>query len=292
MKLPWRKLYCDPRSSWTRLPLLTRGVGDELLRASDDDGRIVLDGEAPAQVVYRLLAVHPMERRRVREALDELVLAGWVTLTRDAITVHVGEAQPKPKAHPTPTHVEPNPSATRAHAEPNPSPTQPQPERDSSPISMKSLDGMGTALSEREEKIEIREEGERDARAPVPADFVDRSDRERAIVGVLLRLYRDAYERATGSAWMGASSAAGHVEIAARWCLTEPDPEAAAERFVAGAFATPRWRRSRWPWRWLVEDPAATAAASTLPSAPPGAAASTPLPTLSIDEPLPMNEAF
>lgn len=122
-------------------------------------------------------------------------------------------------------------------------------------------------------------------------DLADRSDAERALVGVLLRRYRDAYERTVGSAWMGASSAAGHVEIAARWCLTEPDPEAAAERFIAGAFATPRWRRSRWPWRWLVEDPAATAAASTLPSAPPGASASTPLPTIDLD-PLPASEVF
>lgn len=110
-------------------------------------------------------------------------------------------------------------------------------------------------------------------------------------MGTLLRHYRDAYERATGDAWLGASSAAGHVETVARWCLTEADPEAAARRVIAGAFATRRFAARRWPWRWIAEDPAAVASASTLPTTPAGLAASLPLPTQPIDDPMP-DEAF
>lgn len=129
------------------------------------------------------------------------------------------------------------------------------------------------------------------ARAATPDDPFG-TESHRAIVHVLLRLYRDAYERATGDAWMGASSAAGFVDTVARWCLTEPDPEAAARRVIEGAFATRRFTARRWPWRWLAEDPAAVASTSTLPTTPIGLAAVTPLPTQPIDDPMPADECF
>lgn len=223
MRLPWKKLFCDPRSSWTRLSLLTRGVGDELLRASDDDGRIVLDGEAPAQVVYRLLAVHPLERRRVREALDELAIAGWLTITTAAIHVHVGEAQPQPKAEatsarpvpdsdPTPTRAEHDLCATQTQPEPDPDPTRARPVRENVSNHAETLGGTGNALSEREEE-------ERDKRRSDSLASLE-SARERRARGLgvderAIAYAADAFahlehlhaesRRAIGRAWFGLS---------------------------------------------------------------------------------------
>ncbi len=80
MKLHWRKLLSDPPSAWVRLPMLTRGVGDEVLRAVDANGEIDLGDEPTAVVVCRLAAAHPRERRRVAEAIEELIAAGFLRL--------------------------------------------------------------------------------------------------------------------------------------------------------------------------------------------------------------------
>ncbi len=128
-KLSWRKLLSDPPSAWMRLPLITRGVGDELLRAVDADGEIDCGTEAPAVVVCRLAAAHPRERRRVAEAIDELVAAGFFALVvsdtgsralcmqlPDISLARVPEASPK-RAR---SGREPNPKRARSQPEPNP----------------------------------------------------------------------------------------------------------------------------------------------------------------------------
>lgn len=81
----------------------------------------------------------------------------------------------------------------------------------------------------------------------------------------LTRFYADRYQRETRDAWMGASGNADRITTAAAWCATQPDPIDAARRVVDGAFATERFARHRWPWKYIAEDPAACAAASTAP---------------------------
>lgn len=80
----------------------------------------------------------------------------------------------------------------------------------------------------------------------------------------LIRLYAERYQRETTDAWMGASGQADRISVVAAWCVTERDPADAARRVVDGAFATERLRPHRWPWRYIAEDPAKYAAASTL----------------------------
>lgn len=85
----------------------------------------------------------------------------------------------------------------------------------------------------------------------------------------LLRVgYQRRYEREVGDAWMRHARDDEHVKRAAAWARTQPDPKAAVERFLDGAFTdVPRrdgqpdsWRTQRWPWRWIAEDPGRTAA--------------------------------
>lgn len=80
MSFVWRKLLSNPPPDWQRLPLLTRGVGNEILRALDAEGEIECGTEDPMAVVCRVTAAHPKERRRVREAVEELVAEGWLTI--------------------------------------------------------------------------------------------------------------------------------------------------------------------------------------------------------------------
>lgn len=145
MKQPWRRLAVSPSSDWTRLSLLTRGVGVELYRAADESGRISLGGEAPTQVVCRLLAAHPRERRRVAEAIDDMLRAGWLGVSGDALTVHVGDPEPtrsEPEASPKLTRSEPEADVKPARSEP-----------DNRPNDAESFNGTPRALSEREDQI-------------------------------------------------------------------------------------------------------------------------------------------
>jgi hypothetical protein len=80
----------------------------------------------------------------------------------------------------------------------------------------------------------------------------------------LVRSYAERYQRETHDAWMGASGQADRITTAAVWCASTADPIDAARRVVDGAFATERWARHRWPWKYIAEDPAACAAASTI----------------------------
>jgi hypothetical protein len=175
VKQPWRKLSTAPTSDWTRLSLLSRGVGVELYRAADDTGRISLGGESAVGVVCRLLAAHPRERRRVADALDELSVSGWLTCSAGAIHVHVGDASPThgaPGADPVATRsasIGPTSGALRAReAHENDAQRAPQlPEADVKPTrsapevppkSAQPLNGTRRALSEREDREEERRE--------------------------------------------------------------------------------------------------------------------------------------
>jgi len=77
--------------------------------------------------------------------------------------------------------------------------------------------------------------------------------------------YQRRYERATGDAWLTSAQADASVKRAAVWCRAQPAPLEAVERLLDGAFAHQPWQRSRWPWKWLAEDPALTASRSSMP---------------------------
>ncbi|WP_053230837.1 hypothetical protein [Sandaracinus amylolyticus] len=92
MSFIWRKLLSNPPTAWKRLPLITRGVGDEILRALDDDGEIDCGSEDHTAVVCRLTAAHPKERRRICQAVAELVRERFLLVEkRDSRTILRGQ---------------------------------------------------------------------------------------------------------------------------------------------------------------------------------------------------------
>lgn len=85
----------------------------------------------------------------------------------------------------------------------------------------------------------------------------------------LRRGYQARYQREARDAWMTHVSDDPWIKRAALWCRQQPRPLEAAERFLDGAFgagAPPSWRKNRYPWKWLGEDPGRTASFSTLPT--------------------------
>lgn len=94
--------------------------------------------------------------------------------------------------------------------------------------------------------------------------FDSQQARVEAARSELVRAYAERYQRETNDAWMSASGQADRISAVAVWCASTSDPVDAARRVVDGAFATERWARHRWPWKYIAEDPAACAAASTI----------------------------
>jgi hypothetical protein len=74
-KEPYRKLFLRPSKEWQALPVLVRGLGDELLRLADDDGRIFvgIDDAKMVATLCRLLGAHPDERKLIGRKLDVLL---------------------------------------------------------------------------------------------------------------------------------------------------------------------------------------------------------------------------
>lgn len=91
--------------------------------------------------------------------------------------------------------------------------------------------------------------------------------RRAALRSLLAREYGAAYERRFSVLWAGLSGVGPEIDAVAAWCEGQADPVGAARRVVDGAFATARWASYRFPWKWIAEDPALAAAASTLPVA-------------------------
>lgn len=83
----WRKLWTKPSPSWELLSLATRGLGDEILRYCDDQGRIDLGGLDPVLVVCRLLRAHPHESRWIRVSLGQLLADGFLAVEDGGLVV-------------------------------------------------------------------------------------------------------------------------------------------------------------------------------------------------------------
>lgn len=107
----WRKLYVQPSTAWLALPYSARGLGYELIRVCDSDGRIHCGTLAPKEAVARLCQVAPRNRKQMVSDLDALLADGFLSIEendgRSVITIRnfveaQGEAkQPKVDAKST-----------------------------------------------------------------------------------------------------------------------------------------------------------------------------------------------
>ncbi len=75
---PWRKLYTRRDAEWLSMPLSARGLADELLKYTDDEGRIFIGSEPAGRALSRLLGAHAHEYRRVSSDVATLLLNGFV----------------------------------------------------------------------------------------------------------------------------------------------------------------------------------------------------------------------
>lgn len=82
------------------------------------------------------------------------------------------------------------------------------------------------------------------------------------------RMYATRYEQQWKDLCPPMAAEDDHVRRVVAWAMGTADPAAALERFIDGAFTPAKWRKPtcRSPWRFIAEDPGATAAYSTRPS--------------------------
>lgn len=97
----WRKLYRDPSPAWLMLPYSARGLGYEILRVCDDDGRIDCGSIDPFEVVARLCVIGGHKRRAAKEDFKALKADGFLVLEGSFIVVrnfHAAQETPSPAA--------------------------------------------------------------------------------------------------------------------------------------------------------------------------------------------------
>lgn len=193
-KLTWRQLLSNPPSAWQRLSLLTRGVGDELLRALDGNGELDCGRDDPFAVVCRITGAHPRERRRVREAIDDLIRerflvlidrGGERVLRGQLPDLSTGRAPLEASPRPTQSEPESDPKRTQSEPEPDVKLTRSEPEVASNSSESFNVDPESRE-EERREENRRGEESERRAReAPLftPAAIVE-SEYETALGAV------------------------------------------------------------------------------------------------------------
>lgn len=83
----WVKLYRSPSPSWLALPYSARGLGYELLRVCDDEGRIDFTGVAPFEAVTRLCVISGHEKRLARKDFNALLADGFVSVDGNFLVV-------------------------------------------------------------------------------------------------------------------------------------------------------------------------------------------------------------
>lgn len=83
----WRRLYIREEGSFALLPLYVRALAGELLKFTDDDGRIFVGEREPWEVIARLAGAEIGERRMLRQHIPLLLKDGY--LVRDGAYIIV-----------------------------------------------------------------------------------------------------------------------------------------------------------------------------------------------------------
>jgi hypothetical protein len=160
---PWRKLYCVEKGPFAGLPLYVRALAAEMLKFTDDEGRIWVGEGDPVPSLARLMGAHQGDVRLLRKHLPELVADGY--LVRDGgylVIRNQTEAQGgRPPSGPSRGGREVDARSTRGGREVNASQTRGEREFDASfPVSARNHSGEAlTGARALLRKDKIREEG-------------------------------------------------------------------------------------------------------------------------------------
>ncbi len=84
----WRKLYRRVDAAWARLPVLARGLGSELLKYAEDDGRIpVREDEQTGEAVCCLMGARRSEWKVIETHVQTLLDDGYIIREAGAILI-------------------------------------------------------------------------------------------------------------------------------------------------------------------------------------------------------------
>lgn len=83
---PWFKLYRRRSARFEALPMIARGLFNEILAAADEDGWLRL-GTADRSALWRHVGAHPGERRALSKHLDALIELGAVEETGEGWSI-------------------------------------------------------------------------------------------------------------------------------------------------------------------------------------------------------------
>lgn len=262
----WRKLLLSPPPEWQRLALLTRGVGDELLRALDANNEIDCGAEDAIGVVCRITGAHPKERRRVREAIEELEREGFIDLVseggRNLIRGHLPDVAPgrrrareAPRTSTSRASDVHQPCTSEDGAVPGACPERAHTPPASGPNPAQLLNTDPVEKRREEERREEERERARDGVIEVLPALDGRAKRIRgAVVVAYQRLWHADPNRGP---WPGPGRAAPDLDAMAQALASRDDGEAYAIRAVEAYFASPDpfVKRIRWSLAHLARDP-------------------------------------
>jgi hypothetical protein len=82
----WRKLYRRPSRQWLNLPVGVRGLGDELIRVAEDDGRIYVGADALRGVMHAVEA-HAREWQWVKVGFERLLADGFCRVEGEHVLI-------------------------------------------------------------------------------------------------------------------------------------------------------------------------------------------------------------
>lgn len=77
---PWRKLWREERGSFGLLPLMTRAMAGQMLKAADNEGRICVGAMTPADAMARFFGATRGDRAQLKRIMPELEADGFYTL--------------------------------------------------------------------------------------------------------------------------------------------------------------------------------------------------------------------
>ncbi len=171
----WRKLYRHPSSAWLALPLSVRGLGDELIRYAEDDGRIFVGADDPIGALARRMGAHPSERKWMAKSIETLERDGFCKVEEGHL--HIRNFVPAQESV-TDSAVR----MRKSRAATNPGPTDDRPQTDRTPTSQphghqpQTSDGRAKATARNDTSASVtvtspkeeKREEEKRARPPTP----------------------------------------------------------------------------------------------------------------------------
>lgn len=124
-RLAWRKLFCIERGPFAALPLYARALAAELLKFTDDEGRLWVGEGDPVPSLARRLGADTSDRRLLRQHIPMLLADGYLVreggylVIRNQVEAQSGPRPGRPPGPSSPTKDRGEPTTNRSECEAN-----------------------------------------------------------------------------------------------------------------------------------------------------------------------------